>query len=145
MLIIPVPGFCKSLSDVTISASCLSWCFVFLCAWIFDSDVFMLLCGNLKPRIKVHSSTEDFLYWLGPCAYSTTSLRSQGNKFTLIMCIWKVNLWRASRWLQFLMDVIVLPQFTVTIKCQIYLCLYVLLMQVSSLLGISSSFVCLFV
>lgn len=145
MLIIPISGFCKSLSDVAIAASSLSWCFVSLCAWIFNSDVFMLLCGNLKLRIKVHSSTEDFLYLLGPCAYSTTSLRSQWNKFTLVMCIWKANLWRASLWLQFLVDVIVLPQFTVTIKCQIYLRLYVLLMQVSSLLRISSSFVCSFV
>lgn len=39
---------------------------------------------------------------------------------------------------------LLLSQFTVTIKCQIYLCLYVLLMLVPSLLGISSSFVCLF-
>lgn len=51
---------------------------------------------------------------------------------------------KTSLWLQFLVDVIVLPQFIVTIKSQIYLCLYVLLMQVCSLLGISSSFVCLF-
>lgn len=106
MLIIPISGLCKSLSDVAISASSLSWCFVSLCAWIFDSDVFMFLCGNLKPRIKVHSYTEDFLYLLGPCAYSTTTLKSQWNKFTLVMCIWKANLRTASLWLQFLVDVI---------------------------------------
>lgn len=108
MLIIPISGLYSLSLLSAMSSSSISWCFVSWCARIFD------WCLCLSSFVGIWSLEWRYIllvrifyiYAIGPCTYSTTSLRSQWSKFTLVMCIWEVDLRRASLRLQFPGDVV---------------------------------------
>lgn len=113
--------------------------------WVLEQLTLMSLCSFVEIwslELKYIPLLRTF-YTYSSHVPTALPVFSEWNKFTLVMRIWKAALQRASLWLQFFGMWLLLSQFIVTIKCQIYLCLYVLLMLVPSLLGISSSFVCL--